>query len=178
MQKNLPVDELKQIINDTKESFNTDNPIVPFIEGDGIEVDIRTPSQQVFDAAVSKAYDNERKVKWSEVMAGQKSFDATGEWLPESTIQAVNEHKVGIKGPLTTPVGGGIRSLNVAIRQKLDLYVCLRPMKWFKGVITPTKKPEDVDMVLFRENTEDVYAGKELEASSKEAKKLNEFLKY
>ena len=177
MQENLPVDKLKEIIINTKESFDTDSPVVPFIEGDGIGVDIWTPSQQVFDTAVSKAYNNERKVKWSEVMAGQKAFDTTGEWLPESTIEAVKEHKVGIKGPLTTPVGGGIRSLNVAIRQKLDLYVCLRPMRWFKGVSTPTKKPEDVDMVLFRENTEDVYAGKELEASSKEAKKLYEFLK-
>ena len=177
MQENLPVDKLKEIIINTKESFDTDSPVVPFIEGDGIGVDIWTPSQQVFDTAVSKAYNNERKVKWSEVMAGQKAFDTTGEWLPESTIEAVKEHKVGIKGPLTTPVGGGIRSLNVAIRQKLDLYVCLRPMRWFKGVSTPTKKPEDVDMVLFRENTEDVYAGKELEASTKEAKKLYEFLK-
>lgn len=177
LQENLPVDELKEIINNTKVSFDTDSPVIPFIEGDGIGVDIWTPSQRVFDAAVLKAYNNKRKVKWSEVMAGQKAFDTTGEWLPESTIEAVNEFKVGIKGPLTTPVGGGIRSLNVAIRQKLDLYVCLRPMRWFKGVITPTKKPEDVDMVLFRENTEDVYAGKELEASSKEAKKLNEFLK-
>ena len=177
MQENLPVDKLKEIIINTKESFDTDSPVVPFIEGDGIGVDIWTPSQQVFDAAVSKAYNNERKVKWSEVMAGQKAFDTTGDWLPESTIEAVKEHKVGIKGPLTTPVGGGIRSLNVAIRQKLDLYVCLRPIRWFKGVSTPTKKPEDVDMVLFRENTEDVYAGKELEASTKEAKKLYEFLK-
>jgi len=177
LQENLPVDKLKEIIINTKESFDTDSPVVPFIEGDGIGVDIWTPSQQVFDTAVSKAYNNERKVKWSEVMAGQKAFDTTGEWLPESTIEAVKEHKVGIKGPLTTPVGGGIRSLNVAIRQKLDLYVCLRPMRWFKGVSTPTKKPEDVDMVLFRENTEDVYAGKELEASTKEAKKLYEFLK-
>ncbi len=177
MKENLPVDKLKEIINKTKKSYDTANPSIPFIEGDGIGIDIWSPSQKVFDAAVSKAYSNQRKIEWIEVLAGQKAFDSTGEWLPESTIQSIDDHKVGIKGPLTTPVGGGIRSLNVAIRQKLDLYVCLRPMRWFKGVLTPTKKPENVDMVLFRENTEDVYAGKELEALTEEALKLNKYLK-
>ena len=177
MKENLPVDKLKEIINKTKKSYDIANPSIPFIEGDGIGIDIWSPSQKVFDAAVSKAYSNQRKIEWIEVLAGQKAFDSTGEWLPESTIQSIDDHKVGIKGPLTTPVGGGIRSLNVAIRQKLDLYVCLRPMRWFKGVLTPTKKPEDVDMVLFRENTEDVYAGKELEALTEEALKLNKYLK-
>ena len=177
MKENLPVDELKEIISTTKESYNIENPSIPFIEGDGIGVDIWSPSKDVFDAAVRKAYNNERKIDWVEVLAGQKAFDSTGEWLPDDTINQIDDYRVGIKGPLTTPVGGGIRSLNVAIRQKLDLYVCLRPMRWFKGVLTPTKNPEDVDMVLFRENTEDVYAGKELEAESADVDKLNNFLK-
>ncbi len=177
MKENLPVDELKEIISTTKESYNIENPSIPFIEGDGIGVDIWSPSKDVFDAAVRKAYNNERKIDWVEVLAGQKAFDSTGEWLPDDTISQIDDYRVGIKGPLTTPVGGGIRSLNVAIRQKLDLYVCLRPMRWFKGVLTPTKNPEDVDMVLFRENTEDVYAGKELEAESADVDKLNNFLK-
>ena len=177
MKENLPVDELKEIISTTKESYNIENPSIPFIEGDGIGVDIWSPSKDVFDAAVRKAYNNERKIDWVEVLAGQKAFDSTGEWLPDDTISQIDDYRVGIKGPLTTPVGGGIRSLNVAIRQKLDLYVCLRPMRWFKGVLTPTKNPEDVDMVLFRENTEDVYAGKELEAESADVGKLNNFLK-
>ncbi len=177
MKENLPVDELKEIISTTKESYNIENPSIPFIEGDGIGVDIWSPSKDVFDAAVRKAYNNERKIDWVEVLAGQKAFDSTGEWLPDDTISQIDHYRVGIKGPLTTPVGGGIRSLNVAIRQKLDLYVCLRPMRWFKGVLTPTKNPEDVDMVLFRENTEDVYAGKELEAESADVDKLNNFLK-
>jgi len=177
LKENLPVNKLKEIINETKKSYDITSPTIPFIEGDGIGLDIWGPSQKVFDTAVAKAYSNQRKIDWVEVLAGQKAFDATGEWLPESTIQSIDEHKVGIKGPLTTPVGGGIRSLNVAIRQKLDLYVCLRPIRWFKGVLTPTKNPENVDMVLFRENTEDVYAGKELEASTEEALKLNKYLK-
>jgi len=177
LKENLPVDELKEIISTTKESYNIENPSIPFIEGDGIGVDIWSPSKDVFDAAVRKAYNNERKIDWVEVLAGQKAFDSTGEWLPDDTINQIDDYRVGIKGPLTTPVGGGIRSLNVAIRQKLDLYVCLRPMRWFKGVLTPTKNPEDVDMVLFRENTEDVYAGKELEAESADVDKLNNFLK-
>ena len=177
MKENLPVDELKEVISKTKESYDIENPSIPFIEGDGIGVDIWSPSKDVFNAAVHKAYNNERKIDWVEVLAGQKAFDSTGEWLPDETISQIDEYRVGIKGPLTTPVGGGIRSLNVAIRQKLDLYVCLRPMRWFKGVLTPTKSPEDVDMVLFRENTEDVYAGKELEAESQDVTKLNSFLK-
>ena len=177
MKENLPVDELKEVISKTKESYNIENPSIPFIEGDGIGVDIWSPSKDVFDAAVLKAYNNERKIDWLEVLAGQKAFDSTGEWLPDDTISQIDDYGVGIKGPLTTPVGGGIRSLNVAIRQKLDLYVCLRPMRWFKGVLTPTKNPQDVNMVLFRENTEDVYAGKELEATSEEVTKLNSFLK-
>tara|TARA_Y100001970_G_scaffold112680_1_gene140603 strand:- start:1613 stop:2845 length:1233 start_codon:yes stop_codon:yes gene_type:complete len=177
LKENLPVDELKEVISKTKESYNIENPSIPFIEGDGIGVDIWSPSKDVFDAAVLKAYNNERKIDWLEVLAGQKAFDSTGEWLPDDTISQIDNYGVGIKGPLTTPVGGGIRSLNVAIRQKLDLYVCLRPMRWFKGVLTPTKNPQDVNMVLFRENTEDVYAGKELEATSEEVIKLNSFLK-
>ena len=177
MKENLPVDELKEVISKTKESYNIENPSIPFIEGDGIGIDIWSPSKDVFDAAVRKAYNNERKIDWLEVLAGQKAFDSTGEWLPDDTISQIDDYGVGIKGPLTTPVGGGIRSLNVAIRQKLDLYVCLRPIRWFKGVLTPTKNPQDVNMVLFRENTEDVYAGKELEATSEEVIKLNSFLK-
>lgn len=135
------------------------NPIIPFIEGDGIGADIWAAAVKVFDAAVKKAYNGERKVEWLEVLAGQKAFDNTGEWLPQATVNSVKEYLIGIKGPLTTPVGGGIRSLNVALRQILDLYVCLRPVKYYKGLDTPVKKPELVDMVIFRENTEDVYAG-------------------
>ena len=166
MKENLNIGELRKVIQETKDSFDTDSPTIPFIEGDGIGVDIFNPSKEVFNSAVAKAYNNQRSINWIEVLAGEKSYKDNGEWLPEKTLEFIDNYKVGIKGPLTTPVGGGIRSLNVAIRQKLDLYVCLRPMKWFKGVSTPTKNPEDVDMVLFRENTEDVYAGKELEALS------------
>ena len=176
MKENLNIDELRKVIQETKDSFDTDSPTIPFIEGDGIGVDIFNASKEVFNSAVAKAYNNQRSINWIEVLAGEKSYKDNGEWLPEKTLEFIDNYKVGIKGPLTTPVGGGIRSLNVAIRQKLDLYVCLRPMKWFKGVSTPTKNPEDVDMVLFRENTEDVYAGKELEALSEEADKLNKFL--
>ena len=154
-----------------------DNPIIPFIEGDGIGIDIWPASQRVFDAAVEKAYSNERKIEWQEVLAGQKAFDNTSEWLPEKTIEMFDEFGIGIKGPLTTPVGGGIRSINVAIRQKLDLYACLRPLRWFEGVETPTKNPGNVDIALFRENTEDVYSGKELEMNSDDVVKLNKFLK-
>jgi isocitrate dehydrogenase len=153
-----------------------EDPVVPFIEGDGIGPDIWAASQRVFDAAVEKAYGGERTVGWMEVLAGEKAFNATGEWLPEETVDAFREYLVGIKGPLTTPVGGGIRSLNVAIRQILDLYVCLRPVRWYRGVPSPVKHPEAIDMVIFRENTEDVYAGKELEAETEEAKKLLAFL--
>jgi len=177
MSENLSRIELVDAINKTRKSFDTDNPIVPFIEGDGIGVDIWPASQMVFDAAVKKAYSDSRRIKWQEVLAGQKAFDQTNEWLPESTLDSFDEHGIGIKGPLTTPVGGGIRSINVSIRQKLDLYVCLRPIRWFKGVETPTKNPGDVNISLFRENTEDVYAGKELEMNSDDVKKLNNFLK-
>src|SRR5947208_2035451 len=152
-------------------------PILPFIEGDGTGPDIWRASVRVFDAAVRKAYDGARQIAWMEVLAGQKSFDAVGDWLPSATVEAFNEYRVGIKGPLTTPVGGGIRSLNVALRQTLDLYVCLRPVRYFQGVPSPVKHPEKVDMVIFRENTEDIYAGIEWQAGSPEAHKLLAFLK-
>jgi isocitrate dehydrogenase len=153
-----------------------DCPILPFIEGDGTGPDIWAASVRVFDAAVEKAYGGQRKIAWREVLAGQKAFDQTGEWLPEATLDAFREYLVGIKGPLTTPVGGGIRSLNVALRQILDLYVCLRPVSWYPGVPSPVKRPEDVDMVIFRENSEDIYAGIEWEAESPEALKVIDFL--
>ena len=153
-----------------------DEPIIPFIEGDGIGPDIWAASVRVFDAAVEKAYGGSRKIAWKEVLAGEKAFNATGSWLPDETVEAFSEYLVGIKGPLTTPVGGGIRSLNVALRQTLDLYACVRPVRWFNGVPSPVKNPGDVDMVIFRENTEDVYAGKELEANSEGAAKLLDFL--
>ncbi len=152
-------------------------PVIPFIEGDGTGPDIWAASVRVIDAAVQKAYGGTRTIQWKEVLAGQKAFDRTGSWLPDETVEAFRTWRVGIKGPLTTPVGGGIRSLNVALRQILDLYVCLRPVKYFSGVPSPVKRPEDVDMVIFRENTEDVYAGKELEEGSEQAKKLLAFLK-
>lgn len=150
--------------------------IIPYIEGDGTGPDIWRASQLVFDKAVEKAYRGERKIEWLEVLAGEKAFKKTGNWLPDETLDAFKKYKIGIKGPLTTPVGGGIRSLNVALRQILDLYVCLRPVRWFKGVPSPVKRPEDVDMVIFRENTEDIYAGIEYAAESPEARKLIDFL--
>jgi len=153
-----------------------DNPILPFIEGDGTGPDIWRASQRVFDAAVAKAYGGKRKIAWCEVYAGEKAFNQFKDWLPEETVTAFREFLVGIKGPLTTPVGGGIRSLNVALRQMLDLYVCLRPVRYFAGVPSPVKKPEAVDMVIFRENTEDIYAGIEWEAGSPEVKKVIAFL--
>jgi isocitrate dehydrogenase len=153
-----------------------DEPIIPFIEGDGTGVDIWPAAQRVMDAAVEKAYGGRRRIAWTEVLAGQKAFDETGDWLPEATVEAFRDHLIGIKGPLTTPVGGGIRSLNVALRQILDLYVCLRPVRWFTGVPSPVVHPEKVDMVIFRENTEDIYAGLEVEEGSPEAKKLIELL--
>jgi isocitrate dehydrogenase len=177
MNENLNRQELEIAINNTRKSFDTDNPVVPFIEGDGIGVDIWPASQSVFDAAVNKAYSNQRAINWIEVLAGQKAFDNTGEWLPQATLDSFDENGIGIKGPLTTPVGGGIRSINVSIRQKLDLYACLRPLRWFTGVETPTKNPGNVDIALFRENTEDVYSGKELEMGSSEVEKLNNYLK-
>jgi isocitrate dehydrogenase len=154
-----------------------DHPIIPFIEGDGTGPDIWRASVRVFDAAVAKAYGGSRTIVWKEVLAGQRSFDATKNWLPDETVDAFKQYLVGIKGPLTTPVGGGMRSLNVALRQLLDLYVCLRPVRWFKGVPSPVKTPEKVDMVIFRENTEDIYAGIEWEAGSDAVKKVLAFLK-
>ena len=151
----------------------TDNPVIPFIEGDGTGVDIWPAAQHVFDAAAAK---HGKTIEWKEVLAGQKAFDATGEWLPEETVATFQEYLIGIKGPLTTPIGGGIRSLNVALRQLLDLYVCLRPVRYFKGVPSPVKRPELVDVVIFRENTEDIYAGLEVEAGSPEQKRLRELL--
>ncbi|MEX0664066.1 MAG: NADP-dependent isocitrate dehydrogenase [Acidimicrobiia bacterium] len=151
-----------------------DDPIIPFIEGDGTGVDIWPASKLVLDAAAKK---HGKTIEWKEVLAGQKAFDNTGDWLPEETVQAFRDHLIGIKGPLTTPVGGGIRSLNVALRQIMDLYVCLRPVRWFTGVPSPVKHPEKVDMVIFRENTEDIYAGLEVEEGTREAKKLIGMLK-
>ncbi len=153
-----------------------DNPVIPFIEGDGIGPDIWAASVRVFDAAVEKAFGGEKKITWKEVLAGQKAFDQTGEWLPDATLKAVDDYLVAIKGPLTTPVGGGIRSLNVALRQKLDLFACVRPVRWFQGVPSPVKKPELVDMVIFRENTEDIYAGIEYNNGTPELEKLKNFL--
>src|SRR5213080_1713007 len=151
----------------------SDQPIIPFIEGDGTGVDIWPAAQLVMDAAAAK---NGKSIAWKEVLAGQKAFDQTGSWLPDETVDTFREYLIGIKGPLTTPIGGGIRSLNVALRQILDLYVCLRPVRWFEGVPSPVKHPEKVDMVIFRENTEDIYAGLEFEAGSAEAKRLLELL--
>lgn len=152
------------------------NPIIPFIEGDGIGPDIWAASVRVFDAAVKKAYGDSRKIHWKEVLAGEKAQNQTGEWLPEETLDAIDEYLVAIKGPLTTPVGGGIRSLNVALRQKLDLYACVRPVRWFEGVPSPVKEPQKVDMVIFRENTEDIYAGIEYLEGTPEAEKVKRFL--
>src|ERR1051325_8710047 len=153
-----------------------DNPIIPFIEGDGTGPDIWRASVRVFDAAVEKAFGGTKKIAWMEVYAGEKSFKKFGTWLPDDTVAAFREYYIGIKGPLTTPVGGGIRSLNVALRQMLDLYVCLRPVRWYKGVPSPVKHPEKVDMVIFRENTEDIYAGIEYAGGTPEAQKVLDFL--
>jgi len=153
------------------------DPIIPFIEGDGIGPDIWAAAVRVFDAAVERAYHGERAIAWEEVLAGEKAYNESGSWLPDETVSAFEERLVGIKGPLTTPVGGGIRSLNVALRQIMDLYACVRPIRWFEGVPSPVKDPGAVDMIIFRENIEDVYAGKELEEGTEEAKKLLAFLK-
>lgn len=161
-------------INDTLQV--PDSPVIPFIEGDGIGVDIWPATRRIVDAAVAKCYGGKRKIEWKEVLAGEKAFNQTGNWLPEETLAAFREYLVGIKGPLTTPIGGGIRSLNVALRQELDLYVCQRPTRYFQGVVTPLKRPQDVDMVIFRENTEDIYAGIEWQTGTPEAIKLREFL--
>ncbi|UOK57225.1 NADP-dependent isocitrate dehydrogenase [Bacillus sp. OVS6] len=153
------------------------NPIIPFIEGDGIGPDIWAAASRVLEAAVDKAYNSEKKIEWKEVLAGEKAFNKTGEWLPEETLEVIREYFIAIKGPLTTPVGGGIRSLNVALRQELDLFTCLRPVRYFNGVPSPIKRPEDTDMVIFRENTEDIYAGIEYAKGSEEVEKLISFLK-
>jgi isocitrate dehydrogenase len=152
------------------------NPIVPFIEGDGIGPEIWKVAEKVFNTAVERAYNGTRKIEWKEILAGEKAFNKTGEWLPAATLQTAKDYMVSIKGPLTTPIGGGIRSLNVAMRQDLDLYACVRPVKWFKGVPSPVVHPEQVDMVIFRENTEDIYAGIEWKAGSAEAQKFEKFL--
>jgi isocitrate dehydrogenase len=152
------------------------NPVVPYVEGDGTGPDIWRASVRIFDAAIAKAYNGQRKIEWLEVLAGEKAFTTTGNWLPDATVEAFNHYLVGIKGPLTTPIGKGMRSLNVALRQLLDLYVCLRPVRWFTGVPSPVRHPEKVDMVIFRENTEDIYAGIEYVPGSPEAAKLLEFL--
>ena len=152
------------------------NPIIPFIEGDGIGPDIWKASQMVFNAAVAKAYKGERSILWKEVLAGEKAYNNTGEWLPDETLDTIREYLIAIKGPLTTPVGGGMRSLNVALRQILDLYACVRPVKWFEGVPSPVKKPDLVDMIIFRENTEDIYAGIEWLHGSEEVEKVKSFL--
>jgi isocitrate dehydrogenase len=149
-----------------------DNPTIPFIEGDGTGVDIWPASKLVFDSAIEKSYKGKRKINWKEVLAGEKSFNANGSWMPEETLTAFKTYLVGIKGPLTTPVGGGIRSLNVALRQDLDLYACVRPVQWFKGVPSPVKEPQKTNMVIFRENTEDIYAGIEFQEGSEENKKF------
>jgi len=153
-----------------------DNPVIPFIEGDGIGPDVWQASKLVIDAAIAQVYGGKRKIEWKEILAGEKAFTLTGEWLPAETLEIARQYLVSIKGPLTTPVGGGIRSLNVALRQELDLYVCLRPVKWYKGVPSPVVHPENTNMVIFRENTEDIYAGIEWAYDSPEAKKLLHFL--
>ena len=153
-----------------------DNPLIPFIEGDGIGSDIWNASSRVLDAAVEKAFHGSKKINWVEVLAGEKAFNETGEWLPQSTLDTILDHLIAIKGPLTTPIGGGIRSLNVALRQKLDLYACVRPVRWFNGVPSPVKEPDLVEMVIFRENTEDIYAGIEWMHGSEDLKKVKSFL--
>ncbi|MBS1240987.1 MAG: isocitrate dehydrogenase, NADP-dependent, partial [Gemmatimonadetes bacterium] len=153
-----------------------DDPIIPFIEGDGTGPDIWRASQRVFDAAVAKAYGGKRRIAWFEVLAGEKAKNRVDSWLPEDTLKAIRHHLVAIKGPLTTPVGGGIRSLNVALRQQLDLYACVRPVRWFEGVPSPVKRPDLVDMIIFRENTEDIYAGIEWQAGTEQVHALVSFL--
>ncbi|WP_415884472.1 NADP-dependent isocitrate dehydrogenase [Neptuniibacter sp. QD34_54] len=178
--KNISVPDGDKITVNQDHSLNVpDNPIIPYIEGDGIGMDVTPPMISVVDAAVNKAYGGDRSISWMEVFAGEKATSVYEQdtWLPDETLEAFKEFVVGIKGPLTTPVGGGIRSLNVALRQELDLYVCQRPVRWFKGVPSPVIKPEDVDMVIYRENSEDIYAGVEWQAGSSEAEKVIRFLK-
>ncbi len=172
----VPNGEKIQIDEESRKLVIPDNPIIPFIEGDGIGPDIWYASQIVFDAAVEKAYGGKKKISWLEVLAGEKAYDKTGEWLPEETTETIKEYIVAIKGPLTTPVGGGIRSLNVALRQILDLYACVRPVRWIKGTPNPLLVPGKLDVVIFRENTEDVYAGIEWESGTPEAAAVREYL--
>ena len=155
---------------------NTLTPIIPYIEGDGIGPEIWQATKKVVDAAVSSAYSNDRKIEWLEILAGEKAFNQTGTWLPDETLEAIKQHKIAIKGPLTTPIGEGFRSLNVTLRQELDLYACVRPVRYFSGVPSPLKEPEKTDMTIFRENTEDVYAGIEFANNSAEVKQLLDFL--
>ena len=167
----------EKITMGTDGKLNVPNhPIIPFIEGDGIGPEIWGVAAKVFDTAVERSYQGERKISWKEILAGEKAFKQTGNWLPDETLDIAKEHLISIKGPLTTPIGGGIRSLNVAMRQSLDLYACVRPVKWFKGVPSPVVNPQDVDMVIFRENTEDIYAGIEFNAGTPEADKFEKFL--
>ena len=166
----------EKIVVENGKMIVPDNPIIPFIEGDGTGPDIWASAKKVIEAAVEKAYDGKKKIDWMEVLAGQKAYDKTGEWLPNETLENIDEYKIAIKGPLTTPIGGGFRSLNVALRQELDLYACLRPVRHYSGVPSPVKRPEDVDMAIFRENTEDIYAGIEWQKGSDEVKKVIEFL--
>ena len=172
----VPSGEKIQIDEESRKLIIPDNPIIPFIEGDGIGSDIWHASQIVFDAAVEKAYEGKKKIAWLEVLAGEKAYEKTGEWLPEETTETIKEYIVAIKGPLTTPVGGGIRSLNVALRQILDLYACVRPVRWIKGTPNPLLVPGKLDVVIFRENTEDVYAGIEWESGTPEAAAVREYL--
>src|SRR5512134_968227 len=171
----VPADGAKVTIRDGRLQV-PDRPVIPFIEGDGTGPDIWRASVRVFDAAVQRAYGGSRRLAWMEVLAGEKAKDRLNSWLPDETLAAIERHLVAIKGPLTTPVGGGFRSLNVALRQKLDLYACVRPVRWFEGVPSPVKAPQDVDMIIFRENTEDIYAGIEYKAKSDQAQKLVKFL--
>ncbi|CEI84482.1 isocitrate dehydrogenase [NADP] [Oceanobacillus oncorhynchi subsp. incaldanensis] len=167
----------EKIVVENGEMNVPNKPIIPFIEGDGTGPDIWAAARRVIEASVEKAYNGEKGIDWLEVYAGQKAFDKTGEWLPQDTLDKINEYKIAIKGPLTTPIGGGIRSLNVALRQELDLFTCLRPVRYFEGVPSPVKRPEDVDMVIFRENTEDIYAGIEWQEGTDDVKKVLDFLK-
>src|SRR4029453_13276654 len=172
----VPKDGAKITMGPNKELKVPDNPIIPFIEGGGTGRDIWRASARVFDSAVEKAYKGKRKIHWMEVYAGEKSFKMFNNWLPDETVQAFTEFLVGIKGPLTTPVGGGIRSLNVALRKLLDLYVCLRPVRWYKGVPSPVKRPQDGDMCIFRENTEDIYTGIEFENGTPDTERFKALL--
>ena len=176
----IPVQGEKVTISNDNKLNIPSNPIIPFIEGDGIGPDIWAASVKVFDKAVELAYNGEKKIHWMEIYAGEKANTVYGEntWLPDETLDMINEYLIAIKGPLTTPVGGGIRSINVALRQKLDLYVCLRPVRWFNNVPSPVKNPELIDMVIFRENTEDIYAGIEFASGSEDLTKFLDFFKF